>query len=171
MTDISNIKKSALKYGRMPENKKEIVVDELVLKRMQKDGTAKQAGFNKVTMFLGKNVELDAANDFIIVGITDKKSPCIYTDPTLFLNIVAKSMSSDQAEMMNEGDMADDSESDIYVDDESGENEDADGAVLADCNDYNFSGGVKPKKGYHEGRKKDQPQGQWTQAESCRILS
>ena len=148
LTDISNIKKSALKYGRMPKNKKEIVVDELVLKRMQKDGTAKQAGFNKVTMFLGKNVELDAANDFIIVGITDKKSPCIYTDPTLFLNIVAKSMSSDQAEMMNEGDMADDSESDIYVDDESGENEDADGAVLADCNDYNFSGGVKPKKDY-----------------------
>ena len=141
MTDIE---------GRMPKNKKEIVVDKLALERMQKEGSAKQAGFNSIKMFLGKNVELDAVNEFIIVGITNENEPCIYTDPSLFLTIVAKSMDSDQAEMLNSGEMAEEGGvDDMAAEDYSDEDVEGDEeSVLVDYNDYNFKGGKKPVKDY-----------------------
>lgn len=151
LTDISNIKKSDLIYGRMPENKKEIVVDKLALTRMQEEGSAKQAGLSSIKMFLGKNVQLDAGNEFIIVGITDKNEPCIYTDPSLFLTIVAKSMNSDEAEMLNSGEMVDEEYAmdDMAAEDYSDEEvEGDDEGVLVDYNDYNFKGGKKPEKDY-----------------------
>ena len=149
LTDISNIREGDIRYGHMPLNKKEIVVDKLVLERMQKDGTAAQAGYDSLEMFIGKPVELDASNEFIIAGITDKENPCIYTDPTLFLSIVAKSMSSDEAEMLNDGEMIEDGDAAMYDDGmEDFSEEDENGDVLADCNDYDFSGGVIPRNDY-----------------------
>ena len=151
LTSIENITKDDLKYGRMPKNKKEIVVDQLSIKEMQKDGTAKQAGLNSVRGFLGRTVNLDASTQFVIVGITDRSEPCIYTDPSLFLNVIAKSMNSDEADMLNAGeDMGDMEYYEEYDEsmDEEGYADVGEDGQLVDYNDYDFDGGVKPKRDY-----------------------
>ena len=144
LTSIANITDDDILYGRMPKNKKEIVVDKLVLDRMAKEGTAAQAGMTGTKSFLGKLVKLDEQNEFYIVGVTDREDPNIYTDPSLFLTFIASSMSADQAEMMNEdGGMYDD----MYYDESEMEGDGTD-AKLVDFNNYDFDGGVKPVNDY-----------------------
>ncbi len=145
LTSIANITEKDIRYGRMPKNKKEIVVDKLVLDRMAKGGTASQAGMTGTKSFLGKLVRVDKLNEFYIVGITDRQDPCIYTDPSLFIMFIGKSMSSDQAEMMNEdGGMYEDE----VFSDEMDEESDGSEGQLVDYNDYTFKGGVAPVNDY-----------------------
>ncbi len=145
LTSIANITDDDILYGRMPKNKKEIVVDKVVLDRLAKEGTAAQAGMTGTKSFLGKLVKVDNMNEFNIVGITDREDPCIYTDPSLFLTFIANSMSSDEAEMMNE-------DGEFYEDDFDDEledgSEDVVGGKLVDYNDYEFDGGVVPVNDY-----------------------
>ncbi|MEA4921875.1 MAG: ATP-binding cassette domain-containing protein [Eubacteriaceae bacterium] len=144
LTSINNIGKSDLIAGQMPQNKQEVVVDKLAIKKMQEDGTAKMAGLDTAGDFIGKTITVSGMSDFTITGITNKVEPCIYTDPSMFTEIVAGSLSSGQVEEMNMGGMEDEAYSEEGMDDGSG---DAEGTLL-DYHNYTFSGGVKPTKDY-----------------------
>jgi len=50
-----------------------------------------QAGYNKPQELLNRHLVLNNLPDFTIVGITDKKSPCIYAAPSMFINMLANS--------------------------------------------------------------------------------
>lgn len=91
-------------YGRMPEAKNEVVVDKMVLNRLLSSSGYYQApmvGIKDVSEFLNRKLtpgsrSYDYGNtvsikleDFVIVGISDLVSPCIYMSNDNFINLLA----------------------------------------------------------------------------------
>ena len=86
------ITKDDLIYGRMPNNEYEIVVDKLSITNMFKYNRAKQVGIINVEDVLDLTAYLDNILEFKIVGITELESPSIYTDESLFINILSNTV-------------------------------------------------------------------------------
>lgn len=91
LSGLSMITEKDLIYGRMPENNYEIVVDKMTVNNLFNNQLAKQAGVIKIKDMLGRVVTIDKMDDFTIVGITDLKSPSIYTNESMFINIIYNS--------------------------------------------------------------------------------
>lgn len=92
LTDLAEIDDSDLIYGRMPENKYEIVLDKFSVDKMLSKNTARQVGFINVEQMIGQKVSIsDSMDEFTIVGITDKVQPLIYADPSLFIDMIYNS--------------------------------------------------------------------------------
>lgn len=98
------ITEADLIYGRMPENSKEVVIDAFILNQMiQKGGwhQASQVGVNNIEQYLGREVNTGSMSNmyqntgpikldsFVIVGISNLTSPCIYMDKSNFINLFA----------------------------------------------------------------------------------
>ena len=88
LSDIDKVTDGDLKYGRMPENNKEIVVDEMVLNNTIDYNEAKLAGLNEPVKFLDREIVINHMANRKIVGITDMGNPCIYTDRSIFINLL-----------------------------------------------------------------------------------
>lgn len=99
LSGFGRLKSSDIKYGRMPENKGEIVVDKMVLTKVIDEYQSKMAGFAKPVDFIGETVTVPEMPDMKIVGITDKSSPCIYTDENLFINLLSNMVEDPDAAM------------------------------------------------------------------------
>lgn len=90
MSDIDKVSKTDIVYGRMPENRNEIVVDKMVIdKIISNDEMVKQAGYGTAEAFLEKEIPVSNMHSLTITGISDKQSPCVYMDRSLFINILA----------------------------------------------------------------------------------
>lgn len=96
LSSIEKLGVNDLAYGRLPENANEIVVDRMALKQVIDDQGSVMAGFGNVRGFLEQTVSVPNMPDMTIVGISDLQSPCIYTDSSLFMNIIANSQSADE---------------------------------------------------------------------------
>ncbi len=97
LSSSKSLKEEDLKFGTLPEDTYDIVVDELVLKRFQdEDPDIIQAGYKTADELIGRHLTLKNMHEFTIVGITDKKSPCIYASPTLFINMLKNNGSSEE---------------------------------------------------------------------------
>lgn len=96
LSSIEKLGVNDLAYGRLPENANEIVVDRMALKQVIDDQGSVMAGFGNVRDFLEQTVSVPNMPDMTIVGISDLQSPCIYTDSSLFMNIIANSQSADE---------------------------------------------------------------------------
>lgn len=105
-----------LTYGRMPQNKQEIVVDAMVLDRILYDGSqiAKQLGITTKEQYIGRQISLGSmfyttsSNEtkmpsFTIVGITDNKSPSIYVAKENFINMLAMSQKGARESFQEQG--------------------------------------------------------------------
>lgn len=90
------VDESNLIYGKMPENPYELLVDKIVIKRVQ-DGIeqfAKMSGITNMEQFLNRKMILSNAinmSDFKLVGIVDTGSPSIYADDSMLIDIIASS--------------------------------------------------------------------------------
>lgn len=93
LSGLSMISENDLKYGVMPTNEYEIVVDALAITKMFENYYAAQAGLLKASDMLGRTVSISNVGDFKITGITDTKSPSIYTSEDMFMNIISNSTS------------------------------------------------------------------------------
>lgn len=96
LSDYKKLSVSDLAYGELPKNAGEIVVDRMVLKSVIRDQESKSAGFGTVESFLGQKVTVPEMPDMKIVGISDLGSPCIYTDQSIFINLIANAQSADE---------------------------------------------------------------------------
>ncbi len=106
LSDIDKVSKSDLAYGRLPENKNEIVIDKMVISKMIKnDNMVKQAGFGSVKSFIDQDIPVANMHSLKIVGISDRQSPCIYTDRSLFINLLANTGASDSETDSDDMDM------------------------------------------------------------------
>ena len=87
LSSIKMINNNNMIYGRMPENKKEIVVDKLVINKMFNRQISKQVGILKIEDTI--NLEINAKNigKLKIVGIVDLESPSIYVDESMLINL------------------------------------------------------------------------------------
>ncbi|MGI6721617.1 MAG: ATP-binding cassette domain-containing protein [Anaerovoracaceae bacterium] len=145
LTSIGNISRKDLIMGRMPKTRNEVVLDRLAIRNMQQDGSAKMAGLGAAGDFIGKKIKVSGMPDFTVVGITNKEEPVVYTDPSLFIDIVAGSLSSDEASMLNEGGM---SEEDMAMQEEDLEDAGSGSGELLDYHNFNFKGGTVPRHNY-----------------------
>lgn len=89
LSDSEKLQPSDIKYGRLPENKRELAVDKKVLKTAIEDYGMKMAGLDSPRDFLGKTVTVPNMKERKIVGITDKSSPCIYAEQDTFINLLS----------------------------------------------------------------------------------
>lgn len=105
LSDSDKLEKSDIKYGRLPENNKEIVVDEMVLDKTIEFSDAKLAGFGEPVDFLDKEIEINRMANRKIVGISDIGSPCIYSARSTFINLMYQ-LPPDEDTAMYPDDMA-----------------------------------------------------------------
>jgi len=90
LSDYTYLNKEDLVAGRLPENKYEVVVDRLILDQMLNSGGAiKEAGIGEPKELIGKVLKVNYMPNFTIVGVSDLQSPSIYTDRSLFINLLA----------------------------------------------------------------------------------
>ena len=102
LSDYSKLEESDIKYGRLPENNKEIIVDEMVLKNTIEYSEGKLAGFIDPVDFLDYSVNVNLMADRKIVGITDKGSPCIYAARGTFINLMYQTPQDEESAMWPE---------------------------------------------------------------------
>ena len=100
LSSIDDLTDADLICGRLPEDKYEIVVDELILRRLQDEGgDIIQAGYKTPDELLGRPLTLKNLPPFTIVGITHRHSPCIYAAESMMIDMLACSgseMGSDE---------------------------------------------------------------------------
>lgn len=90
------INEEDLQYGKMPETQYELLIDKMVLKKVQDETqqTAKMSGIINIEQFLDRKLSLENTtniNDFKLVGIVDTGSPSIYADESILNDIIALS--------------------------------------------------------------------------------
>ena len=99
LTDISAITQEDLLCGKMPESNNEIVIDKMIMDKIDTMGFSNgyssadktvliDLGIKNTQDLLGKKLSIDNVEDFTIVGITDKVSPSIYMSKGNFINIL-----------------------------------------------------------------------------------
>ena len=87
------ISKKNIKYGRMPENNKEIVIDKMVYKNSQE---LKMIGLYNIEKMLNAKVFIgNNLLEYTIVGVVDMESPSIYVDKSELINIIDNSSNDD----------------------------------------------------------------------------
>ena len=102
LSDIKMVKESDLIMGRLPNNKNEIIIDKLVLEKFIKNYNTNKVGFFEVSDFLNHEVYMYNMDNMKIVGITNYEEPTIYTDKSLFINLISNST---EEYYMNESDI------------------------------------------------------------------
>lgn len=91
LSNSDKLRSSDLVSGRLPENKQEIVVDQMVLDTTISQYYTKQAGLANANDFLEQEVLVNNLKPFKIVGIADLQSPCIYADQDMFIDLIYNS--------------------------------------------------------------------------------
>jgi putative ABC transport system permease protein len=92
LASINLITAKDLKYGRMPQNDYEVVIDEMVLKNLfEANYIPKQVGILNYKAILNYHITKNNMPDFIIVGISHKSSPSIYLNNDLLINVISNS--------------------------------------------------------------------------------
>ena len=108
LTDINLISNSDLIYGNMPVNNNEVVVDKrCILSMFNENGYAQMIGIKDISDMIGRIINIDNLNDFVIVGIVDLGSPSIYAYKDNFINILANSKKDNDGIMRSDAEYED----------------------------------------------------------------
>lgn len=108
LTDINLISNSDLIYGNMPVNNNEVVVDKRsILSMFNENGYAQMIGIKDVSDMIGRIININNLNDFVIVGIVDLGSPSIYAYKDNFINILANSKKDNDGIMRSDAEYED----------------------------------------------------------------
>lgn len=122
--------------GRLPENPQEVVCDSLILTRLSENySDISMAGYNTPDDLLGRHLVLKNLPEFTIVGFTDKESPCIYADPSMFINMLANK-ASDYDYYYGGRFVSDTAESDMIIMDTDDGNQESVGPSASSLIDY-----------------------------------
>ncbi|MDD5923139.1 MAG: ATP-binding cassette domain-containing protein, partial [Eubacteriales bacterium] len=86
LSSSKKLKESDLICGKLPSSEYEIAVDKMVIQTLlENDPNASAVGLTSPKKYLGRTVTLPYMKPFTIVGVTNKKTPCIYVNPSLLL--------------------------------------------------------------------------------------
>ena len=98
LSDAGKLDASDLIAGRLPEQSNEIVIDKMVLDSVIDDQMSKSAGYGTPKSFIDGVVPVNNMPDFVIVGVSDMKNPCIYASRDVFINLLANTGSAEDGE-------------------------------------------------------------------------
>ena len=80
--DYGELKEEDLVCGRLPKNRKELVIDKWLLSTFQKSGSVVASLYNKEESLLGLKVITTISNlELEIVGVSDTGEPSVYVSP------------------------------------------------------------------------------------------
>jgi len=89
LSDSGKLAMSNVLYGRLPEADNEILVDKMILEKVIKEQQTRNAGYGECEDFIDGEIKISNMDDLVIVGITDMRSPCIYIDQNMFIDLLA----------------------------------------------------------------------------------
>lgn len=85
---VSNQKLKSVIYGRMPQNKYEIVIDKMVYVRVADN--VKMLNYLSVKDLINAKIRIDGLQDFTIVGISDIGSPTIFFNNDIIGDVISR---------------------------------------------------------------------------------
>ena len=93
LTSLDIISKNDIVSGRVPENESEIVIDKMIYDKMAYGSynSLPQKGINSAEELLNREVSCGSIDKLTIVGIVDRKSPSIYANKNIFVNLLNES--------------------------------------------------------------------------------
>lgn len=97
--DYDELKEEDLVCGRLPKNRKEMVIDKWLLSTFQKSGSVVASLYNKEESLLGLKVVTTISNlQLEIVGVSDTQEPSVYVSPyvAFCMNYGDKNIMSDE---------------------------------------------------------------------------
>lgn len=100
LSDKAKLKKADLTAGRLPENPEELVVDEMVVKNMIKQGNARELGIKTGKNILGRTLKQPHMPDMKVVGICNRQTPSIYADRSKLLPLILHDPGQNAVESM-----------------------------------------------------------------------
>lgn len=99
LSDIELINTNDIYLGRLPENDYEVVVDKMIFDDLlsnTKGEDLKMIGIDQYNELLNRKIKANNMNEFHIVGVVDKKSPSIYMNKDLFIDVLSNDIKEDQ---------------------------------------------------------------------------
>lgn len=94
LSSLDTITKDEITEGKMPENEYEIVIDKMVMQKASENNISAFMGIKGEKDLLEKKLYIDNMKEFKIVGFTDKKSPSIYANKNILINLLNNSKTS-----------------------------------------------------------------------------
>jgi len=98
------LKEEDLVCGKLPQEKNEIVVDEMVIKKTMEHDYAQAAGLINNCDFIGREVGTKNIKNIKIVGISKLKSPSIYVNRDMMLVLISDSNANSEGMIQEETD-------------------------------------------------------------------
>ena len=89
LSDSGKLSMSNVLYGRLPEEDNEILIDKVILDKVIEEQQTKTAGYGECEDFIDGEIKISNMDNLVIVGVTDMKSPCIYIDQSMFIDLLA----------------------------------------------------------------------------------
>lgn len=89
LTDRKLLKENMLKYGKLPIEDNEVVIDKLIIDNNLKKYIPQQMGYKNIEDFIGLKLSITNMGEYKVVGITDLESPNIYVEQKDIINIAA----------------------------------------------------------------------------------
>ena len=98
LSSAERVARTDLVYGKLPENDREIVIDRMVAKKAIEEQFTSEIGLGKIKNFVGQSVKIPHIGKMTIVGVCNKQTPCIYTEESMFINLIANAVETDMEE-------------------------------------------------------------------------
>lgn len=93
------IDKDSLIAGSLPDKKNEILLDKMVADALFAQQVAPMIGVDTYEELIGRTAEIERLGSFVITGITEQHSPCIYADREMFTDMLAnQTMNTEEEE-------------------------------------------------------------------------
>jgi len=89
LSDAGKLTTSDLYCGKLPENENEILIDKMIVDSVIEEQLTNTAGYGKCEDFIGGKIKVENMPEITISGITNLKNPCIYTNQSIFVNLLA----------------------------------------------------------------------------------
>lgn len=96
LADKKMLDDAVLLYGEKTDNPYELVINNMLAKKITKDYNASGIGIDTPEKLLGRKLTLSGLDPFVITGIADEGSPCIYANSEMLLKIIGYSNPSDE---------------------------------------------------------------------------
>ncbi len=90
LSSVDKLKEEEIIFGKKPSNNQEVLVDKMVIDSLleKEESTLKNSGVSSAEDMLGRKLNIPDLEEFTIVGIVDKASPCIYINENRFMDIL-----------------------------------------------------------------------------------
>lgn len=105
VTAAKKLKAEQMFYGSLPRNKRDIVLDKMVVEKFLREKNGISVGLDNINKFVGRRLISPGLQDYNIVGISDSGSPSIYAKESQIQDLINKASGEEDIEEGYDGDL------------------------------------------------------------------